>query len=777
MLDPQQVRAELIKRGDWTEDRERQFQEKYGSEKESLSPMRVRDELIRRGDWNEDREQQFQAKYGSKEEESPWQYAKRRVAMGAKDVAAGLGGGLDLPLLPLRAAANYGAKKAGYDLNLPSLQSAINEGIDVATSGYTKPRTKNEALMSTITQELAGLPTGFGVGTLAAKHLTKNAPHKVAKFVQEAHRPTATNIGGTAGAAGALHKYHEDNENPSLVGSLGVGLLGGLGGAGLGQAIRHPHQFGEALANARAKAVGKMSGFDKEAYAANKAADIESTLGSVSEGALPQSLETILGHMPFSSKSMRDFHSKRGHQVASKLGFGEAPFQEIPGLTEKTLARWGAEKLQQGKSDEYKALEKVFNPLVHRLKEERHMVDVKDLIGELRAKGIGLTNPGEIDMFAKTVPGHFLMDLYGQIGQNKSVVKQIKKGDYSGKVLKDVLENIENDPKISYASLDLLRKNMQDKMLSYPSGSHQRNDAAGIYNYLASRRYKTISDVGSPEELAAFREAKGDWAKYANEKASMLQNKEVGPKAASYKLTDAHDAQAFNMLTSKDPIYLRAVRMGLNADEREKLALSMISNMGTRDGMFNLSAFYNKYKDMEPATKNEFMKLFSNESAKKGFEEAVDFLQANKKKLDAITNSSFTAHKTQEIEMWKSFAQHLKNIGVGVVATAGVGTVAGVNDLTSGVNGLLTLGATLGGGKYMAKLMTDQAFLDRIYKVSTAKTPKAQKNYYNLLLKTPTVKAMLKDASSGSAIMEGKKQEEERHKPLKVKVTRPERVY
>jgi len=771
-----QIRDELKRRGDWTPELEEKYNEsKNKFDKSDVRPLKNKEDIVnelkRRGDWTPELEEIYRSENAPKEETS-WEESKRHLARGAKNVAAGLASGVDLLTLPVRAGLNAASDATGLGYHFPSGQEYVNNKVDELSGGYTAPRNKSEKIADSIIQEVSSLPTGAGVGKVIGKAALKagrKGIEKLGKFIENSNATNVTNVAGTAGAAGAARHHMETEENPSMLGTFGMGMLGGLGGS---LALPGAKLAGQTAAHYGRKGIGKLSGFSPEAYASRVEAGAPVSLATVSEGSAPQMLESILRYTPGASKPIRQFHKKQADYFGSKLGLGDTEFNDIPHIVNKELPRLGAEKLQRKESAKYEKNKGIFEPLTHRLKEKRHEVDVSDLIADITGKeGLGLTQPAEKKLFGKSVAGQFfLKELYPLVGNDNKLIKALESENFSPEIIDRVLKKIPEKSTISYAALDSLRDQMLNLKNKSKPGTPDYNQASRLYDQLAKKRHQTIESVGTPAEVKAFKEANQDWAQYANKEKSILKGKEVGSKEPSYKITgNDSDESTFNLMLSSNPKYLDAAMKGLDPKEQTQLMQSVIAHLGTKGDNFDLGTFYNKFIKKSSPFKDRVRNSFKNEDAKEGFDKVLKFMGENKSRLEAASNTSRTAHFNHYIDLIKQASNATKAI-VGGIASGGVGTAA----FSNGVEGLIGIGTLLYGSRKAAQLMTDPIFLQRVNKAMTSKNPIAQANFFELAMKSPVVKDIFKNSAVKSALVIDKNKE---NKPLKVKVTEPIKTY
>lgn len=687
----------------------------------------------------------------------------RGLARGAKNVLAGAAGVLDLPTMPIRYGLNKASEALGSDMRFRPAKDIVNETIDEMTGGYTKSKNKSESLRENIAQELVGLPVGYGLASKMAKYSPK-----AMEIVKQMYEPNVSNIGGTTGAIAASEHYRRTNEEPSVLGELVSGMAGGVGGSlgatalkGSAQAAKNlltsPREMGRRF-------LGKTFEFNPELYERAREAGIPISAGMVSEGILPTAYENILHHTPGSSPIMSRFYENRNKALVSKLGLGDTELSEIPRNINKDLAHLGAEGFHKKKSSEYEDLHKIFGSSEKKAKKTRQMVDIADLLENLREKGAGLTTPSEKREFSRTVSGKALSkleSLSGSKNKGNEVVEMLRRKNYPEELIDKVKEASNPiNQEISYGSLDLMRSQMLKKMESLPHGSSARKEASDIYNALAEKRHTFMEKYGSPEEIEASKRARQIWREYVQPDIEKSSGKEIGLKKHIFDIKNSKsEAAAFDKLLGKDHRYLQAVSRGLDQDKKSELFHSLVAHMGLSDNEFKLSTFFNKYNKKEPGFKNELLNLLPNNLARKNFNEVVDFLGENKRIQNIVANTSKTAHSAALIDMAKEALKHGSSLVTGAPIAA--------------IEGLVGLLMRVKAGKWGAQALTDPVFLDNINKAMRSSNPEAQSNFLRLVLKRPSVKDMMGSTSFRS--LKDLSNHEDQKKPLNVRVTNPTR--
>lgn len=728
--------AELKRRGKWIDNEE-------NSKQFNVSREEAINELKKRGKWSDNKEKD-ESHFVSKEEPVEEENWKRRFANVPKNILGGVASVFDLPTLPARYVLNKGAEMIGSKTRFRPAQQISNEFFDEISGGYTKPRNASEELEQEISQGLVSLPFGSGVGSaLKASKILSPKIKGIADKLSKIYEPNVANVGATAGSIAGSDYYRRKNEEQNLLGEFGSGLAGGISGGlaagatkgaikGLSSLAKSPKDF-------VARQTGKLTGFSPEMYETLSRAEIPASLASVSEGVLPSAYENILYHTPGSSKIMEDFYKKRAKALTSKLGFEGKDLNELPELVNKDLAQLGAEKLQRKKSAEYGKLQKVFGPAEIKAKKSRAMVDVSDILEELREKASGLVTPAEKREFLKTVPGKALNELEKVANfsdaSTENLIKSLKKANYPEETIKKVIGELPGQkPEISYASLDLLRSKMLKKMESLEPGTLERKEASDIYAALSNKRHEFMESYGTAEQSSAAKKARKLWHEYARPDMEKITGKEKGLKKYVYDLKNSpNEAAAFDKLTGRDPRYLKAVSQGLNKQEKQDLFQSIIVNMGKKDNAFNLSSLYNKFSKKEHPVMEQILNLMPTSKSKQDFVDVMDYLGKNKRIAESVANTSRTAHTAQLVDMMKESLKHTTSLATGAPLAA--------------LEGLIGIAFRLKAGEYGARLLTDPIFLDRINRAMKSQNPKIQNNLAQLILKTPSVKNMMRSSA------------------------------
>jgi hypothetical protein len=657
--------------------------------------------------------------------------ALRQVGRLGRAGATGIAGIADIPNL-----AAMGLHAAGLKENptfYEPVASKVQQGIDTLTGGHLKPENKAEEYMDIIGEGLAPLALapltgGASLTGTVARGLAKpgtagligKAAQRVAKMGSNPYKLTASNVAGSAGSSAALKAYLDEGGDPNLIGPL---LASMAGGAGARAALKLKNPM-----NALAEGVGRATRFSPEKYSQNAALGLPVTPATVSKGKVPGYLEMIAAKMPGSMGPLDKFYKRREAAIASNLGIStpkdlEHAVANIP----KHLAKEGAERYHRQASNKYKKLEKGFKPREQQAIANKETTDISDLIDKLEHdRSLSLTE-GAKKRFDRSKEGIRLKELKEsivespQVSEAASLFNELQKQGLSDdairKIIKSELGDISQAKKgIGLHDLNKLREKALQESIDLKSplgaGTPESARASEYHNMLSGKRHQFIEEVGTPTEIHNARQARKFWAGYKDEKDGM--SKYVA------KLTGAdNDATAFQKLTSKNPKFISLARQGLSKNDRPKLAEAIISDLGERQGRFNLNTAYTGWKGLEAPVKRELLKTLPNKSTRHNFEKAMEFIGDNKKMMEKLANTSNTAHTNHVMGIMKKYG----------AATAAAATGIGLLPLTK-------LAITYAGINLGSRMWTSQNFLRRMNDVISAKNAAGQTNKLDLLLKS-----------------------------------------
>lgn len=694
-ITPEQAKAELLRR------------------KNSLlntTPEQARAELERRKTGN------AKISKNDSDEENWVQLNKRGLARGAKDALAGTFGLLDVVSAPIREGANFAFKKSGSDYRFKPMRQNINEGIDQATAGYTKPRNRSERITSAIIQELGDMPASAGLGLLAkglsgatalARHLKG-----MAGIVAEPAKLNTANIASNVGSTAALQDYIESNENPSALGAFGSSLLGGITGRTLGSGSAKltsdviKHGFKEGPQQSVLEGIGKSLSFSPQKYKAQTDLGIPVSAGSVSEVTMPAYAELVLSKWPGAMGTYRKYYKNKEMALARNLGISEEDLAEVVKNPAYHLAKKGANKYDDKVSNAFAQKQKIFAPREAKALANKETIDVSNLVSNLEhERSLHLTDAKKLD-WDKTADGKLLSDLKRGFAPTlhltKNQIDNFKKMGYDN----DFIDKIQGkEPKIGLKHLNELREKAltESKALKSPVGENTAESLAASERHknLSKLRLSFIETHGTAEQAKAAKSARKLWAIY--------KDKEEGLAKYVARITGSEtDEKAFDLLRS-DPKALRVVRRGLPAHDQPKLLETFMTDLGKNQGRFNIATAYTQYSRLDPSVQKELLKTIKNPQTKNLFVKTMDIIGDQKRELAQLYNSSHTAHTQNVIDL-------IKKYGAGVAALA---TGYGLGQLVPLAFGhaLVVVGA---------KGFTNQKLLSAIDKAMVAKSPKVQ---------------------------------------------------
>jgi hypothetical protein len=681
----------------------------------------------------------FSQWYVSEPEEIPQEKPKRSLGKEAlrqvgrlgRSGATGIAGLADIPNLAALGLHAVGLKKEPlfYEPIAGRVEKAITPPLERAIGENLSPENKIEEYGDIITEGLAPLAlapltggaslTGVAAKGLASRGgtgLATKLAQKVSKLGSKPYELTASNIAGNVGSSAAVKSYLDEGGDPNLIGPLMAGMAGGVG-ARAALKLKNP-------LNAAAEGVGRLTGFSPEKYAQNVELGLPVSVATVSKSNLPGYLEMIAAKMPGSMGPLEDFYKNREAAIARNLGISTPEnLEHAVRNPAKHLAKEGAEGYHGRAEKIYKRREEKFKPREEEAIKNKELVDVHDLIQKLEDRRSLSLTPKAQKRFDKSKDGILLKELKESIPNNSfiDVADSLRKQGYSHEAIETIMNAVGKEtptstPGIGLHDLNELREKALHQSIKEQTplggGTPESRKAAMRSQILAGKRHEFMEQIGTPKEIHNAREARKFWAKYKNEQDGMSHYVE--------KITGSmDDAEAFKKLTSSNPKYLNVVRQGLPKDARGKLVESIISDLGERQGRFNINTAYTAFSNLEEPVKQQFLKTFTTKDAAKNFEKTMKFIGENKKMMENLANTSGTAHSNHIIDLMKRY---------GAAATA---AATGYTVLP-----LVGLLATYGGLKGGAKVWTNQNFLKRMNDTITAKNLKAQTNHLDLLFKS-----------------------------------------
>ena len=727
----------------------------------SITPQEAKAELQRRARAELERREM-------EEEQSLLSKSKRALSQGARNVAAGVGDVLDVPFLPIEAA-RYGIKKAGHAIapkyvsdtqfgeSLPHIGEKVARKIDELTGGYTAPRNSGERLRESTQRALTSLPAGLGFGT-ALKAMPAMA--KLGKGLTNISMPTAGNIGATAGGAAAAQQYAESSADPSLLGSMGYGLLGStLGGVSAPMLTRVLTTPTKDLA---AKAVGRAANFSPEKYARVKELGLAPTLGITSDSPIAPWMEGALSKYPGTSKKMYDVFNKRESALARKLGVQNPDLHEVIERPQHELAKQGATAYKTAKDTAYEKTIAPYESLEKKLADEKFRIPSEDLLKDIKGEyGRGVHTPLEEETFHGTFPGAIhkkikksaaeasrsspeLAQAVNTVDLTRKALKQLNIPDeFIESKLKDILpkeveliknetENLGSSPSL-YILKDL-KKEAQAKKENYGLSTRERGEATHLHGKLKEKIWEGVEPFATPQEKDAYIKANKEFAEYAAKKQSNMKH------YVEELLKVDGETEAFQKLT-KHHKFLDAASHYLPSKDKPKLLEAMMATFGKsrQQGRFNIANAHSAFTHWKPQVQESTLNLLPTEKARENFMNAMKWIGKNKEEVSKLANTSGTSYSNALLDLGRK----LGNIATGL-GSAAIGA-GGLHYPLEAAGTLLTLDI---GARATAKMWTNPLFLERMNKVIKSSNSKKLGNHLDLLLKTPSVKQVLKGAAN-----------------------------
>lgn len=663
---------------------------------------------------------------GEKPKRSLGKEALRQIGRLGRSGVTGIAGIADIPNLGALGLHAVGLKKEPtfYEPIAGRVEKAITPPLERLIGENLSPENKVEEYGDIITEGLAPLALapltgGASLTGVAAKGfasrggtgLATKLAQKVSKAGSNPYAFTGSNIAGNVGSSAAIKAYLDEGGDPNVLGLL---LAGGAGGAGARGALKLRNPL-----NAAAEGVGRITGFSPEKYARNVELGLPVTPATVSNSNLPGYVEMVAAKMPGSMGPLEDFYKNRESAIAHNLGITnpedlENAVRNIP----KNLAKEGAEGYHGRAQKIYKRREEKFKPREEQAIKNKELVDINDIIQNLEDKKALSLTPAAKKRFDKSKEGILLKELRESMPayEEMALADSLRKQGYPDNIIEQVIKDETGKKGIGLHDLNELREKALHESLSLQApmggGTPESRKAAMRSQTLSEKRHQFMEEIGNPREIHNAREARKFWAQYKDEKNGMSRYVE--------KITGSkNDADAFKKLTSTDPKYLNVARQGLSKRDRSKLAEALVSDLGERQGRFNLNTAYTGFSRLEEPVKKEFLKTLPNKLAQKNFEGTMKFIGENKKMMEALANTSNTAHSNHIIDLMKRYG------AAGTAAATGYGVMP-----------LTGLVATYGGLKLGGKLWTNQNFLKRMNDTITARNLKSQTNNLDLFFKS-----------------------------------------
>ena len=485
----------------------------------------------------------------------------RSVAMGAKDIVAGIPGFADLLLTPIREGANL-VLPDKYKMR--PMQQAISEGIDNLTGGWTKPRTNAEKVQSTVQQEIAGLPFG-GVLGKGAKLVGKGGK-AIGNFLTQAGKISVPNVLGTAATAGAVQQSLNTNPNSPV-----SALLAGLVGGGVGSAVGNAKNAVSRIVNP-----AKMTAF--------KEAGIQPLLADVSNSKLLKGAQHHLEWIPGSGHTIRTAKGKQYESMKNTLGQGN--YEDV--LThaqaqEKALAGARSHQGKQGK--------------IHAEGFGRFNQDVS----KLPDKSIDLTNTARFfDKETKNL-------------QNAPMWAEFKKTPL-GKELHTIFQNGTTQ---DYHQVRQTLDRIQDKVTTWGSiGTKSKSSMEKLWGTLAEDIKSSLTpklEKLHPEAAKNWQDIKGHYHDYAKGEIPHLNE--------LYKAGKKNTVDAFSTLKNDLKHGAKKAELALEgASPKDRIELSTALNKelgSTGDGSFSLAKWHTGFKGLQPEARQVLLSPLPEQSKRK----------------------------------------------------------------------------------------------------------------------------------------------------------------
>jgi hypothetical protein len=672
---------------------------------------------------------------GTIADESPMNF--RRPIRYARAGLSNLAGLADVPNIAATGLYLAGLKET------PTFYDPISEKaeglFDTVTGDNYKPQNKFEEyediaagslapmLLAPFTGGASLLATAAkSAAKLATKATAKKALDTVAKFGSKTYAPTKFNVASSVGGSTAAKTYAENAEDPGVLGTLGAGLLGGLGGASAAN-----------YKNIAAKGMGKATRFNPKEYAKYKDLNVRMSLGDTGKGTVPKKIEYAAAHTLGLENQFKKHYLGQESDLARNIGITnhkdlEGAVSNIP----HELAKKGA----TGYEDRFKDItDKKFSKF-KRIEDEAiakgQQVDVSDMIGELEAKRNRALTEHTKELFDATRQGKLLKDLKGAIpsgndlkngssldpavieaavGKQKTI-NEINKMPIPENMKKQMLDKyeaktkdikpLEYEPKgtgVGYEDLNDMRETALHESIDardpFKRSTPKSRAAAEVSHKLSERRHKFVEEHGTPTEKRHSKEGK---AMYSAFEAPPHMKEDTGVAHFMRKITGSENDQvAFNKL-KKDSRYLKVARQGLSKAERPQLAEALVADSGNTGGRFSVNKAHSTITAMPKKVQKELVKTVGDKTAQKTFNDTMKLIGKNKRMMKSIENTSGTTQAKQTINIISKVAQ------TGVYAATGY--FAPFVKMAVGA-------AIVKGG---AKLWTNQDFLHRVNKTMTA---------------------------------------------------------
>lgn len=631
-----------------------------GSSQSSITPEMARMELKRR------QEIKFPSKMEEKvEEESFLSKAPRSIARGTRNLLAGTADTLDFLASPVREGMNLLGKPLG--VKFPTLAEETTKAIDTGTGGYTAPQNEGEKTQEAYQRAIGGMPIGAGVG-MAARGL-KYVPKLVeqtGKFLQGSNALTPTNVAASAATSGLIQSHLNQNPEDTL-GALGAGLSIPVAQGALSLLTKKGRQ-------GNAAKTGEFFQINPEAVETFQQAGITPTLPDVSKGKISKIIQSKLEHTPFASSPIVKAKELQKTQILEGLGQGELG-QSLSKSQASSLVKKGAKGYQKGQ-------EKNFGSMFEKVEK-----DIESLADD--SVGIENTNKFFEKMFKKF--------------KTPSQEKRFKQSPL-GKMYVDLYETArENGGKLPYYDVKDRLDQINDLITTH--GEIGKVSQGKLKQFASNLSKDAEKDIG-PKLKELGKDSYGNWLDVKKYYSDYAKN-EIPQLNELYKKDKKGATDAFvDLVTNqkKGAEKAKLVLKGLDHNDQIDLTDAIHKQLGrTSDGSFSPLKWVRGYKNLDPDAQKILLSPLNKQTQNK-FGAIADTIDHLKSTL-AEANTSKTAY-------------HTALVGLSVAGTKALGSLASGNPIPLGS----LAGSLLLGNRISEKMLTNQKFINWMYKGMKAKT-------------------------------------------------------
>ena len=527
----------------------------------------------------------------------------RQIARTGKSLASGAASVGDLVNIPFNAAAGA----LGYPNYFGNPSETVKQLFDKFTNNIARPQNRLEEIQDTASEFIAG---GGSLGAIS-KSLASSAP-KVAQGIGKLSPQNTKELISLGTAGAGSQGFADEQGNQSIVG----GLIGG--------AVPYAGNLSQLPKS--------LAQVNKDKLEITKAAGLNPTLADVSDSKIVKKFQNILSNLPFTSSTIKGSIEENQKQLDKFLN----TVKRNKNLTENEagqLAKDAISKYENAARDKTKVL--------------KENVD-KFITGD----GIDLSNFNNVvDNLPK-----FTSKTAQQLARNTESGKYID-------LIKQVAE--ENNGKISFNDLTLLRQNIDDKINNF--GLMGLDKEQGQLKNLRGAIKEDIRDFfkkSDPNALKAYDEYNNFYSKFAQEKEKVLD-----------KLTkDKSTTEIFRKIVNNqnvDAKFAKAVLNKMNPYEKEVFSGSLINNLGlNRENDFVPSVLARKFKSLEPEAQEVILSSFDNDTKNKfrNVIEAIDLTRETGKEA----NFSNTANNLLTTSFVTNFTSPSQALGL-LFSTLGAG--------------------------------------------------------------------------------------------------------